>query len=118
MKKRPLPVTAVSWLLIAAGVVGLAYHLREFRTLHPFPYDALWINLVRVLAVLFGAYMLRGHNWARWLAMAWISFHVVLSALHSLGEFAMHAVIFALFAYALFQRDAAEYFRAAKQQAE
>ena len=55
--------------------------------------------------------MLRGCNWARWLALAWIAFHVVLSAFHSLPEFALHAVLCAVFAYFLLRPDAALYFR-------
>ena len=68
MNKRPLSVTIVSCLLAAAGAVGLVYHSTEFKTLHPFPYNTLWVSLVRVLAIVAGVFMLRGSNWARWLA--------------------------------------------------
>ena len=88
MKTRPWPVIVVSCLLMAAGGVGLIYHLTEFKGLQPLPYELLLISLVRLLAIIFGVYMLLGRNWARWMAMAWIAFHVVLSAFHSLGEFA------------------------------
>ena len=68
-------------------------------------------ELVRILAIICGAFMLRGHNWARWVAIAWIGFHVILSAFHSLGEFAMHCLFCAVFAWFLFRPDAARYFR-------
>ena len=29
-------------------------------------------------------------NWARWLALAWIIFHVGLSLFHPIGELAFH----------------------------
>ena len=58
--------------------------------------------------------MLRGHNWARWLAMAWIGFHVVVSGFDSFPAFAFHGVMFAVFAYFLFRKQAAEYFRSAR----
>ena len=110
MKTRPWPVIVVSCLLMAAGGVGLIYHLTEFKGLQPFPYELLLISVVRLLAIIFAVYMLLGRNWARWMAVAWIAFHVVLSAFHSLGEFAMHSLILALFAYALFQAEASRYF--------
>jgi hypothetical protein len=55
--------------------------------------------------------MLRGHNWARWVALAWIAFHVVLSAFHAFGEFAIHAVFCAVIAWFLFSPAPARYFR-------
>ena len=110
MKPRPWPVIVISCLLMVAGAVGLIYHLTEFKGLHPFPYELLLISVVRLLAIFFGLYMLLGRNWARWMAMAWIAFHVVVSAFHSLGEFAMHALILALFAYSLFQAESSKYF--------
>ena len=71
MKKRPLAVTIISWLFVAAGVVGLTYHLSEFKALHPFPSDVVWVLLLRLMAIVCGTFMLRGHNWARWLSVAW-----------------------------------------------
>jgi hypothetical protein len=58
--------------------------------------------------------MLRGINWARWLAMAWIAFHVALSFFHSWLEMAVHGVIFVVFAIILFLPDANGFFRSAK----
>jgi hypothetical protein len=110
MKTRPWPVIVVSCLLIIAGAVGLIYHLTEFKGLRPFPVELLLISVVRLLAIIFGLYMLLGRNWARWMAMAWSAFHVVVSAFHSLGEFAMHALILVLFAYGLFQAESSKYF--------
>jgi hypothetical protein len=110
MKRRPWPLIAVGCLLIAAGAVGLIYHATEYKGLRPFPYELALVSLVRLLAVGFGIYLLLGRSWARWMAMAWIAFHVIVSAFHSWGEFVMHAFILALFAYALFQSSSSEYF--------
>ena len=110
MNKRPLPVTVLSLLLVAAGAVGVAYHLTELNRHHPFQNDFLLIGLVRLIAIVSGVYMLRGSNWARWLALAWIGFHVVVSAFHSFPEFAFHGLLFAVFAYLLFRPQATEYF--------
>jgi len=117
MKKRPLSVTIISWFFVAAGGVGIAYHLSEFKALHPFPSDAGWVFLVRLTAIVGGAFMLRGHNWARWLSVAWLAFHVILSGFHSLQELVMHAVLLAIFAYFLFRPNATQYFLPARTEA-
>ena len=113
MNKRPHSVTVISWLFIAAGVVGFAYHATEFRIHNAFQYDLLWVCLVRLLAVLSGFFMLRGCNWARWLLLVWIAYHVVLSGFHSLSELVMHGLLFGVVAYFLLRREASVYFRGA-----
>jgi len=110
MNKRPLSVLAVGCLYLVTGVFGLASHLIQFKPHQPFPYDSVWISLVSLIAVAAGAYILRARNWARWLAMAWIAFHVVLSAFHSLPQFAVHVLLLFVFAYILFQPIANRYF--------
>jgi uncharacterized membrane protein HdeD (DUF308 family) len=86
----------VGWLYIAVGSVGFVFHFRDRD-------DWVWVELVELVAILAGVFVLRGHNWARWLAMAWIAFHVVLSAFHAVGEFAVHAVFCAVIAWVLFR---------------
>jgi hypothetical protein len=109
MKKRPALVTAISWVLIASGVAGLAFHIREFTTVGKLDYG--FVSLVRALAIVAGGFMLRGSDWARWLAMLWISFHVIISAFHPIKELAIHSLVFAGFVFVLFRSDAAHYFR-------
>jgi hypothetical protein len=59
-------------------------------------------------------FMLRGCNWARWLLLVWIAYHVILSAFHSLSELVMHSLLFALVAYFLLRPQASAYFRGAR----
>jgi len=113
MNKRPLSVTIIGCIFIAAGVIGFAYHVTEFKALHPFPYEIVWSASVRMLAVLGGVFVLRGHNWARWLLLAWIAFHVILSAFHSLSELIVHGLLFVVVAYVLFRPKASGYFQGA-----
>jgi hypothetical protein len=117
MKKRPLSLTIISWIFVAAGVVGLAYHLSEFKALHPFPSDVVWVFLLRLMAIVCGAFMLRANNWARWLSVAWLAYHVILSGFHSLQEFVMHSLLLAVFAYFLFRPEATRYFLPARTEA-
>lgn len=114
MNKRPLSVIIIACLYIATGAIGVVYHLTEFKTQHSFQYDIILIELVSLMAIVAGVFMLRGHNWARWLAIAWMVFHVVLSAFHSLRELAMHSLLLVIFAFFLFRPAANRYFRAAK----
>ncbi len=117
MKKRPLSVTIVSWLLVAAGVVGLVYHLTEFKALQPFQSDVVWVGLLRLVAIVSGTFMLRGNNWARWLSLAWLAFHVILSGFHSLQELVMHSVLLAILSYFLLRPEATRYFLGGRNEA-
>jgi hypothetical protein len=113
MNKRPLSVTVIGSIFIAAGIIGFAYHVPEFKSLRPFPNEIVWGLSVRLLAVLGGMFVLRRHNWARWLLLAWISFHVILSVFHSWSEVIVHGLLFIVVAYVLFRPRASAYFRSA-----
>lgn len=105
---RPLPVTLVACLFLATGIIGFVYHLSEIRGNAGM--DSFWILLTEALAIVSGVYLLRGRNWARWLALLWLAFHVGLSYFHSLQEMAIHALLLSLIAFLLFRPRAAEYF--------
>jgi hypothetical protein len=114
MNKRPFSVIVIGCLYVATGAIGLISHLIKFKPQHPFQYDIVLISLVSLIALVSGVYMLRGSNWARWLALAWIAFHVVLSAFHSPFELVVHSLLFIAFAYFLFRPPATQYFKDAQ----
>jgi len=64
-----------------------------------------------MLAIVSGAFMLRGCNWARWLLVVWLAYHVALSAWHSLFQVAVHALLLAVIAYFLFRSPASAFFQ-------
>lgn len=107
MNKRPLSVTIIGWLYIAVGAIGFIYHIREL-TSEP------WIGLVRLIAIVAGVYMLRGHGWACWLALVWMAFHVWVGWLNSWHQAAIHAAFLLVLAFFLLRPPAAHYFRATK----
>ena len=109
--KRPLPITILGCVYIGVGAIGFAYHLRESLA---HPNDGVWIELTELVAVVSGTFLLRGHNWARWLALAWMAFHVVLSAFGGFRELGIHSLFCATIAWFLFLRDTARYFRGAR----
>jgi hypothetical protein len=111
MKNRPLSVTIIGWLFIAAGAIGFAYHVTELRLERPFDYGVIWVCLLRLIAILCGVFVLRGSNWARWLLLIWIGYHVVLSAFHSVSEVVTHTLLLLVIAYFLFRPAASSYFR-------
>lgn len=108
---RPRSVAVIGWLFVAAGIVGFGYHVTELNAPGPVDSEVLWVLLVRLLAIVGGAFVLRGARWAPWLLVAWMAYHVVLSAFHSWSEAAVHAVLLAMVAYVLLRPEAAAYFR-------
>jgi len=106
--RRPLGVTILACVYIAVGAVGFVGHFGESMAS---PRGGVWIELLELLALLSGLFMLRGQNWARWLALAWIAFHVILSFWDPVQKLIAHCVFLALVAWVLFQPGAARYFR-------
>jgi hypothetical protein len=107
--KRPLPVSILGCLFIVAGLVGLVYHLSE----SPLDHWIVLISTIRILAVVGGVYLLMGRGWARWLLLAWLAFHVVVSAFHSLSESIAHVVLLMVVGYFLLGPPASKYFQSA-----
>jgi hypothetical protein len=107
--KRPWAVTILGGLFIVAGLVGLVYHATNERL----NWELALVSLVRIAAIVGGVFLLMGHSWARWLLVAWLTLHVVVSAFHSVGEVAAHVVLLVVVSYFLFKDRAADYFRPA-----
>ena len=112
--KRPWSVTIIASVYIAVGVVGFVFYFTQLHGASAFQADWLLIEFVRFLAIVCGVFMLRGENWARWLAIAWIVFHVGLSAFHALRELAVHSLLFVVIVWCLFHSEARRYFRGAR----
>jgi hypothetical protein len=106
-KKPPVAIIFLGALYIAVGAVGF---IRHFRDSLPSPRDGVWILLTEALAIVAGVFLLRGQNWARWLAVAWIAFHVAISV-GAWRELVIHSVICILIAWLLFRPESTRYFR-------
>lgn len=115
--KRPLPVIVIACLYIAVGTIGFFFHGLEIHSWRDFLHGGVWVELVELVAIISGAFMLRGQNWARWLALAWIAFHVAISVFDPLPKLAIHALFLALIAWCLFYPAARNYFRGAQAKA-
>ena len=105
-RPRPVAVLLVSVLYMVVGAVGLAVHLPTVIGRQP---NSLWIELTELIALIAGVFLFRGRNWARWLAVIWMAFHVAISY-PVLRQFVMHSIIFALIVWALFIPSSRRYF--------
>jgi hypothetical protein len=106
--KRPVTVLIIACMYIAVGILGFGYHLRELLELQN---DSVWVELTELGALACGVFLLRGQNWARWVAVAWIALHVIVSVLNTFHGIVVHSLLFILIAYPLFRPEAARYFR-------
>jgi len=106
MPRRPLSITIISWILIVFGSIALLSGVLPLSDIKSHWY----VHLSRILEIVAGVFMLYGRNWARWLLVAWIAFHIVVGALNGLVSLAMHVVIFSVILFFVFRRDANVYF--------
>ena len=107
MPRRPRSITIISWLFIIFGAIALLSGVVRGGDLKSHWY----VHLARILQIVAGIFMLYGRNWARWLLVAWITFHIIISALHSWQFLLMHVAIFSVILFFVFRRPSSEYFR-------
>ena len=115
MKTRPLSIAIISWLFIIFGSISLVGGLMPLAGANTAQLTAEFkqhwmVHLSHLAALVAGLFMLRAHNWARWLLVAWIVFHIVIGALHGWVPLVTHVVIFSVILFFLFRRKASEYF--------
>ncbi len=103
--RRPIAVLILACLYIVVGAAGIVGHFPHGA----FHREDVWIELTELLALVAGIFMLRGHSWARWLAIAWMAFHVVISW-PSLSRLAIHTILLAAIAWLLLEPGARRYF--------
>jgi uncharacterized membrane protein HdeD (DUF308 family) len=110
--KRPFQVTMLGWLFIVVGVVSATYHLFK----NPLDRWTVPIMLVGIIAIIAGVFLLRGARWARWLVLAWLAFHVFVSALNSLSDAMPHVVLLLVVGYFLLGPPTSKYFQRAQSE--
>lgn len=108
--QRPIAITAVSWLVIIAGIFGITRGFASARTPWPPEQDLIWVVVVDTIGIACGIFMLRRQNWARWLTLAWIGSHVAVVSFYMRKEILPHAIIFSMVTYLMFRTDVRAYF--------
>ena len=96
--------------IIAVGVVFLLLGVLDlYRGAEPMlrgasrpASDDLQVLAIGIAALVGGTFVIRGHNWARWLLAVWMLLHVVISVGHP-GQLIAHVVIFGFIAFLLFR---------------
>ena len=121
MPRRPLSITIIGWLFIAVGTGGILKDLWPLLTSHAGEQLAMfrteWLReivpawTVRLSGAIGGAFLLRGANWARWLLVAWMAFHVGLSVMHDLTQLLVHVAFFVPILFFLFRPQVGGFFR-------
>jgi hypothetical protein len=91
--------------------VGISGSIAHFQALSA-P-DGIWIELTECVAIVCGVFLLRARNWARWLAIAWMAFHVAIS-FGVLRQLALHGLFFILLVWFLFRPEASRFFQGSR----
>jgi hypothetical protein len=109
-------VTIVSILFIIVGAGGMIRGVWSFLggrgggiTGHALM-DASFVEVSSLAALVSGLFMWRGANWARWLCLAWMAFHVVISLGHDMMRLTIHLIWFVVLTVVLFWPSANAYF--------
>jgi uncharacterized membrane protein HdeD (DUF308 family) len=121
VKPRPLSITIISWLFIVFGAIALVAGLWPLVHMNGAQLIAdsekHWmVHLSRIAQIVAGVGMLYEHNWARWLLVVWLAFHIIVGALHSSIQMLTHVLFFLVGMFFLFRPAASAYFRAPRAQ--
>jgi hypothetical protein len=111
MERRPITVVVVGMLFILAGCMGIAFHIKDFFQPESKMSEEIWILIVRLLAIICGVLLFFRVDWARWLAVIWLLYHVIISALHSKTQLAVHLGLLIVVAVLLFLPVSSAYFQ-------
>ncbi|RTL60405.1 MAG: hypothetical protein EKK37_06100 [Sphingobacteriales bacterium] len=114
MKNRPVPVLIVAAIFIIAGCTGIIYHAGDFFDPHYQLPELIWVMLLRIAAIVCGVLLILGINWARWLAIAWLLYHIVISTFHSASEVITHTIFLIIVTVLLYLPVSNIYFKAKK----
>ena len=109
--KRPLAITFLALLYLAVGLIGIVHHFPDLRVTPGFHWEDVWIEATELLAILCGVFLLRSANWARWLAVAWIALHVVLSVFDNSHGLLVHSILAVGITWLLFRPESNHYFQ-------
>lgn len=110
--RRPLSIIIISLLFILLGVITLVHAAVELINTSDRLTDlkSHWMIYVSgMAAVVGGTFLFKGHNWARWLLVVWMAFHIVVGALHGVLPLLTHVVIFSVILFFLFRRPVSAY---------
>lgn len=110
--KRPFQITVIALLFIVGGLATLVVPVLK----NPLNRWTLPLALLGLIAIVGGIFVYKGRGWARWVVLAWLAFHVVVSALNSLSLAAAHLVLLIAVGYFLLAPPTSRYFNSANSE--
>lgn len=112
-KSTPFPILIIGWLFVVLGGLRIiaGFWISSLFAGGYLRSDDVWVIMSGVVALAGGILVLRGIGLGRWMIMAWLVFHVVLSWLHSVSELIIHAALLAVIGYFLLRPQTSAYFR-------
>jgi len=111
-RPRLRSVLAVGVLFLVLGALDLWRGLAPLFASAPHWHmatDDMEVLAIGIAAIVGGAYVIRGANWARWLLAVWMAFHVAIS-IGQPGPLVAHLVIFGFVAFLLFRPGVSGHF--------
>jgi hypothetical protein len=115
MKKRPLFIVITAFIFIITDFISIAYHAYEYFEPNSIKFELVWTLIIRVLAIVCGLLLLGRVNWAGWLAIVWLAYHVDLSLFHSASETIIHVVLLAIVSFLLIYAEVIGLFQKCRQ---
>lgn len=117
MNTRPISIIVLGWVFVLFGAVAfLTSLLPLLAESSAGPTATLSVDwgiaeLSRLLAMVGGVGLLYLRNWARWLLVAWMAYHVLIGLAHSATQAVVHGVLLVALALFLFRPHISRYFR-------
>ncbi len=109
-RKPPPSIAVIGAIFLALACLDLVRGFAPLLQSGHLMGDDLLVAGIGVAAGVGGAFVLAGHEWARWLLAAWMALHVALS-IGDPGKLVAHVVIFGVLAFFLFRPRATAFFR-------
>lgn len=104
------PYAAVIVVACLYLLVGIGAGIAQFPQLLAGQREAIGMEIAEALAIVTGVCLLLRQAWARWLAVAWMAFHVAIM-FSDPGKAVVHVVLCGLIAWALFRPDSRGWFQ-------
>jgi uncharacterized membrane protein len=116
VSNRPRSITIIGWVFLVFGILSLVVGL--LPTSHISAAQRLveikshwYVHVSRITGAIAGLFMLYGFNWARWLLVLWLAFHVFVGLLHSSVQMLTHSLLMVIVVYFIFRPRATAFFQ-------
>ena len=116
---RPISVSIVAWVVIVLNILGVFMFVRA-SVLAPLTHAQLAYGFLGcAVAIVCGAFILAGKNWARWLYVLWctVGLGYALATIPSPMPLLPGAIKTAIIAFVLFRKPANSFFSRAPEPA-